>query len=106
MQLLKTQGVLLEICPTSNLHTRAVSTLAAHPVRRFYDFGIPIAIGDDDPITSRTQVSNELMLLKQEFGFTMDELREIQQTTMQKSFLPDSRLAATLQARMATGGSL
>lgn len=92
MEFVKDRQVLLEICPTSNIHTGAVANLTSHPAKKIFDFGIPISIGDDDPITSRTHVSNELMLLKQVFHFTDKNLVEIQLTSLAHSFLHDSSL--------------
>ena len=96
VEMLEARRVLLEICPTSNVHTGAVAAIARHPVRRLYDRGVPISIGDDDPVTSRTSVSNELTLLKNHFGFTEEELAGIQRTTLDASFLRETEVRARL----------
>jgi len=96
MEFVNDRQVLLEICPTSNIHTGAVANLKSHPVKKIFDFGIPISIGDDDPITSRTHVSNELMLLKKEFHFSNEELIKIQLFSLAHSFLQDSTLKEKL----------
>ena len=100
MELVRDKQVLLEICPTSNVHTGAVANLEAHPVRKFFDFGIPISIGDDDPITSRTRVSNELMLIKEAFGFTQEELLKIQFLSLEHSFLREEGIKAGLKEKL------
>jgi adenosine deaminase len=89
VDLLRDRGILLEICPTSNVHTYAVPAIEAHPVRHLYDHGIPISIGDDDPVTSRTRVSRELALLHERFGFSLPELRAIQRMGLRAAFLRD-----------------
>jgi len=104
--MLEARRVLLEICPTSNVHTGAVAAIARHPVRRLYDRGVPISIGDDDPVTSRTSVSNELTLLKDLFGFTEEELAEIQRTTLDASFLRETEVRARLGDKLAPGRGL
>jgi adenosine deaminase len=96
LELLRQRRILLEICPTSNVHTNAVPSLDQHPVRQLYDLGIPISIGDDDPVTSRTRLSNELTLLSQHFAFSLSDLWKIQQMTLQASFLQDEALRASL----------
>ncbi len=96
MDLLVQKGVLLEICPTSNVHTRAVTDIRSHPVRRFFDYGIQIAIGDDDPVTSDTCLARELTLLYQEFGFSIAELREIQKMALRAAFISDEALRQRL----------
>jgi len=100
MELVRDKQVLLEICPTSNVHTGAVANLEAHPVNMFFDFGIPISIGDDDPITSRTRVSSELMLIKEAFGFTQKDLLKIQLSSLEHSFLRDEMLKTQLRKKV------
>jgi adenosine deaminase len=105
LRMLQEQTILLEICPTSNLHTRAVTRLASHPVRRLYELDIPISIGDDDPITSRTRVSNELTLLLDNFGFSYQELHHIQQMGLEAAFLEDEGQRQALIGRLNQGWS-
>ena len=102
MKLLKDKKILLELCPTSNVHTRAVPNIRQHPVRRFFEYGIPIAIGDDDPITSDTRLSSELSLLKEMFGFTIHELVEIQLMALRAAFLESPRLRRALADKIKT----
>ena len=82
----KSEGLVLEICPTSNVDTRAVPSLAAHPVHRLFDAGLRISIGGDDPTTSRTRIARELRLLARTFGFTVPELLQIQRTGLEAAF--------------------
>ncbi|OJX46216.1 MAG: adenosine deaminase [Chloroflexi bacterium 44-23] len=97
MNILRDYQVLLEICPTSNVHTGTFPDIQTHPVKTLHDFGIPISIGDDDPITSRTRVSNELTLLEGTFGFTLEDIIAIQLTSLKHSFLRESDLKTRLR---------
>lgn len=49
----------LEICPTSNLATRAVPTLAEHPLPALAAAHVPITINSDDPSMFGTTLSQE-----------------------------------------------
>ncbi len=100
MALLRDRQILLEICPTSNVHTGTVPSIEAHPLKALHDYGIPISINDDDPITSRTRVSNELMLLQTVFGMPLETLLEIELTTLDHSFLREESVRAELKSRM------
>ena len=100
LALLREREILLEVCPTSNIHTQAVDRIVNHPVRQLYDQDIPISIGDDDPVTSRTRVSNELTLLQQQFGFSRSELRHIQQLGLEAAFLTDTAIRRALQEKI------
>jgi adenosine deaminase len=100
MELLKKKKVLLEICPTSNIHTGTVDSIESHPVKEFFDFGIEISIGDDDPITSRTRVSNELTLIQNTFGFSNNDLLKIQLSSIDQSFLRDDIIKHQLKEKI------
>ena len=65
MRLLKEAGVVLEICPTSNLLTRALANEEAlrDTVATFVDRGIAFTIATDGPEMMRTHLRDELQLL-------------------------------------------
>lgn len=104
MRLLQERGVTLEVCPASNVHTRTVASLAAHPVRRLFDAGVRVTIGDDDPVTSDTSVSKELTLLRDVFGFEAAEIVRIQKMGLEAAFGLDGgrrrRIMAALEAHV------
>jgi adenosine deaminase len=100
MDLLRERQVLLEICPTSNVHTGTVRTIRDHPLKALYEYGIPISINDDDPITSRTRASNELMLAQTILGMPIDTLIAIQMDTLDHCFLPDKNVVAGLKSKV------
>ncbi len=100
LQMLRERQIMLEVCPTSNIHTQAIPSLAQHPVRVLYDKGIPISINDDDPITSRTRVSKELTLLYTNFGFSLAEIQGFQITALEHSLLRDEAIRRRIRARI------
>lgn len=96
-------GVTLEVCPTSNVHTRAVTSLAQHPIRRLFDHGVLISLGDDDPTTSGITISSEYQLLAEVFHFSPDEIAQIVLNGAQAAFLPSElkqQLVAELQEKL------
>ena len=100
LQLLYERQILLEICPTSNLHTRIISALKQHPVRLLYEHKIPISINDDDPVTSRTCVSKELTLLHTYFGFSFAEIKQLQLVALDHSFLKDGAIRDHIRSQI------
>ena len=51
--------IVLDICPTSNVRTRSVPSMAEHPLPRFLDAGVRCSISTDDPAMFGTDLSIE-----------------------------------------------
>lgn len=66
----------LEVCISSNVATGAVESLAAHPVKRLYEAGVPIVLNTDDPALFQTTLAREFEIAAS-LGFSDDELRDI-----------------------------
>jgi aminodeoxyfutalosine deaminase len=81
----------VEICVTSNLRTGVCSTLAEHPVRRYFDQGIMVTLNSDDPAMFGTTLAGEYQLAQDAFGFTDEHLREMARNSFEASFLPAER---------------
>lgn len=87
MELLRREKIVIEACPTSNLQTRAVAAIEEHPVRRFFDEGIPVTISTDNRTVSDTSLDREYLLLKEKLNFTDGEIREMNETALRAGFL-------------------
>jgi adenosine deaminase len=104
---LRERGVVLEICPTSNVCTASVPSLAAHPVRRLWDAGVRLTINSDDPPMFNTTLLDEYRLVVAAFGFTPAELAQANRVAIGAASLPPperERLAATFEAEFALRG--
>ncbi len=86
---LRERQITLEVCPTSNVCTRAVASLAEHPIRRLFEAGVPITVNSDDPPMFGTTLLDEQLLLAREFGFTVDDIETINVQGIKAAFLPD-----------------
>jgi aminodeoxyfutalosine deaminase len=53
------RGLVLDVCPTSNLRTRVVGSLADHPLPRLRAAGVPCTINTDDPAMFDTDLGRE-----------------------------------------------
>lgn len=78
----------LEICLTSNVQTRVARTFAEHPVRRYFDQGIPLTLCTDNRLVSGTTVTDEYLLAHEHLGFTMAELEQVARMGFEAAFLP------------------
>jgi adenosine deaminase len=78
MELLRETGTVLEICPTSNLLTKALAGEDAvrETLRTFVEHGVPFTIATDGPEMMRTHLRDELALLLRIGALGEEELRE------------------------------
>lgn len=53
------RGIVLDVCPTSNLRTRVVTDLADHPLPRLLAAGARCSINTDDPAMFNTDLGHE-----------------------------------------------
>jgi aminodeoxyfutalosine deaminase len=83
----------LEISPTSNICTGAVSGWDDHPFRQLYDAGVPVTVNSDDPPMFNTTLTQEYRELVDRFGFSIAEIEEIALVAVEHSFLADSERA-------------
>lgn len=56
---LRDRGVVLDVCPTSNLRTRVVASEATHPLPRLVAAGLLCTVGTDDPAMFGTDLARE-----------------------------------------------
>jgi adenosine deaminase len=80
--------ITVEINLTSNLQTRAVATAAEHPVRRYYDAGVPVTLNTDSWLMSGVSVTDEYWLAHTELRFTRGEIAEMILNGVAGAFLP------------------
>ena len=83
---LRRRNIVLEICPSSNVCTGAVSRLTEHPLRRLWDSGVPIVLGSDDPALFFTDIIHEFTLAAEIFHFSRTELRQLAANSFKYSF--------------------
>ncbi len=82
----KDKGITLEICPTSNLQTKAVATLSEHPAFDFYKDGIKVTLNTDNRTVSDTNLSNEYNDILNGFNMTYDDYKELYYNSVEASF--------------------
>ncbi len=87
---LKERNIPLEICITSNTFTRRfVSKASEHPVRLFYDEGLPLTLNSDDPTLFHSELNDEYRILVQHCGFTAADIVQIMENNVRMSFMPE-----------------
>lgn len=88
MDLLREREITLEMCPTSNIQTAAVQAITRHPLRAFYQIGLPVTVNTDDPSVSNTTLTDEYMVSVRDIGVTVSEIKQMILTGIRAAFLP------------------
>jgi adenosine deaminase len=78
----------LEMCPSSNLQTKAVKKMEDHPIRLFYDLGLRVTLNTDNRLMTNTSVSKEYLVLHEILGFSLEEIQEVIIMGFKSAFLP------------------
>ena len=84
------RGLHFEVCPSSNVHTGAARSVAAHPIAAMLDAGLSVSCAPDNRLVSATTLSRELALLHTERGLAVPTLLRMQHRALAASFLPEA----------------
>ncbi|MDF2443775.1 MAG: adenosine deaminase, partial [Subtercola sp.] len=91
-QWVKDREIALELSPSSNLQTGAVSRwgdeLADHPFDLLYQLGFKVTVNTDNRLMSNTTISRELALLSDVFDYDLTDLETFQLNAAAATFLP------------------
>ncbi|MBM0235828.1 adenosine deaminase [Micromonospora sp. STR1_7] len=83
----------LELCPSSNVQTGAVASIADHPIGLLRDLRFRVTVNTDNRLMSGTSMSREMSLLVETFGYGWRELQWFTINAMKSAFIPfDERL--------------
>lgn len=94
---LAARGIVLEVCPGSNLALNLYPTLAAHPVQRLREGGVKITLSTDDPPFFHTSNTAEYGALARAFGWTAEDFRAINTDAAQAAFCDEGTRAQLLK---------
>jgi adenosine deaminase/aminodeoxyfutalosine deaminase len=100
MDHLRENGVVLEVCPTSNVCTRSVPSLAAHPLPALVAAGVPVTINSDDPPMFSTTLNTEYAVAAELLGLDERGVADLAFAAVDASFLDEPGKAA-LRAEIA-----
>jgi aminodeoxyfutalosine deaminase len=84
----------LEVCPTSNIATRAVTDLERHPIRRLVEAGVPVTVNSDDPPMFGTDLNSEYAVAARLLGLDEHGVAALARTAVEVSFLDPAGKAA------------
>ena len=89
LQHLAEHGIVLEVCPSSNIATRAVATLAEHPIVAFRDAGVTITVNSDDPPMFGTTLNREYEIAADLLDLDRAGVADLARTAVRASYAPE-----------------
>jgi adenosine deaminase len=89
MKMLRERDVVLELCPTSNLHTKAVEGLdeLRHIIKTFWDRRVKFTINTDGPYLLETDMRREIELVERNSILTPEQVDQTLLWARQHSFI-------------------
>jgi adenosine deaminase len=91
----------MECCPSSNVQTGAVRSLAVHPLKLYFDLGLRVTINTDNRLITDTTVSKEFYRVHSELGVSFADLKSIVVAGFKSSFQPFHEKRAMLRKVVA-----
>ena len=90
LEYLATHSIGLEVCPTSNVCTRSVPSLAEHPLPALVGAGVPVTINSDDPPMFSTTLNREYAVAAELLGLDAHGVADLARSAVQASFLDET----------------
>lgn len=92
--ILRDKRIPLELCPSSNVQTGAVKSIADHPFDLLARTRFRVTVNTDNRLMSDTTMSREMHRLVEAFGYGWSDLERFTINAMKSAFIPfDERLA-------------
>jgi adenosine deaminase len=94
IELVINNDVTLELCPTSNVLTGSVPSLADHPFRQLMDAGVKTTINTDDPALFDIDWNHEFTVAHNQLGLSIRDIQQCTEHALVASFLPENEVNA------------
>jgi adenosine deaminase len=96
----------LELCPTSNVGTGVVGSIAEHPIGLLHRLRFRVTVNTDNRLMSATSVSEELRQLHEAFGWGWDDFEWLSVNAMKSAFAPFDERLRLINGRIKPGYAL
>jgi len=78
--------VLLEVCPTSNIQTKAFTSYEEHPINEFLNKSIKFSIGTDNRTVLNISLADEYNTLVNTFGWDKNAFAKVYNMSLEAAF--------------------
>ena len=87
----------LEMCPTSNVQTKAVTSIKTHPIKEYLNKGVIVTVNTDNLTVSNTTLLKEYELLINELDFTYEDIKKVIENGINSSFQSEEEKSALIK---------
>jgi adenosine deaminase len=96
------RGLVLEVCPGSNVALGVFPSFEEHPLPALHDAGVTITLGSDDPPYFATSIGHEYELAHERLGCDVETLRGFTGNALNAAFSPPD-VIESLRERVRSG---
>jgi len=86
-------GVVLEVCPGSNVALGVYPSWEAHPIARLREAGVKVTVSTDDPPFFHTDMTREFEQLERAFGWGPSDFAALNRVALEAAFCDDATRA-------------
>lgn len=86
IELCRRQKTGIEMCPISNVQTKAIDTIAHYPMDEFLQKGLFVTINTDNRTVSNSTISKEIEFVQRNCKITDGQIRQMMQNAVEVSF--------------------
>ena len=91
------EGITLELCPTSNLHTCMFPTMEEYPLRKLMEAGVKVTINTDNMTVSNINLAKEFGKLIAAFDLTDEEIKGFAKNSVAACFASEETKKVLLE---------
>lgn len=96
VDLLRAEGVVLDVCPVSNFKLKTVPSLAKHPLRALHRAGVRCTLNTDDPFVFGNTLADDYEVTVTEVGCTVEEMVRMARNAFEEALVEEAQRQAWL----------
>lgn len=85
-KLVKEKNVVLEMCPKSNIQTKAVKSYETHPIKKFLDDGLNVSLNTDNRTVSNVSLTEECDRLNKTHSLSKEDYMKMYLNSVKGAF--------------------
>lgn len=89
IRLCRQKRIGIEMCPTSNMQTKAVRDVASYPMKKYLKEGLLVTVNTDNRTVSNTSIGKELGFIQRYCGITDEDVRLMMRNAVETAFAPE-----------------